>query len=200
MNIENLLKEIEIEGEDELNKLKDNFEKEIDKLKKEYEEKVSLLKKQWNEKIQKEISLYIEKKELDLKTRLDLLNLNWKNKILENFKDFSLEKFKNLDPETKRNFFKKEIIRNLETSDLEIHIDKKEKNLFDENFKNEIEKFVFEKFKKSNIKFVEDDETYIKGRGFILKISITDKFEEIFKENILEISKIIFEEHETKKQ
>ncbi|MBC7195577.1 MAG: hypothetical protein H5U37_07975 [Caldisericia bacterium] len=199
MNIENLLKEIEIEGEDELNKLKDNFEKEIYELKKEYEEKVSLLKKQWNEKIQKEISLYIEKKELDLKTRLDLLNLNWKNKILENFKNFSLEKFKNLDQETKRNFFKKEIIRNLETSDLEIHIDKKEKDLFDENFKNEIEKFVIEKFKKSNIKFIEDDETYIKGRGFILKISITDKFEEIFKENILEISKIIFEEHETNK-
>ncbi len=199
MNIENLLKEIEIEGEEELNKLKENFENEIDKLKKEYEEKFSLLKKMWNEKIQKETSLYIEKKELDLKTRLDLLNLIWKNKILENFKKFSFERFKNLDPETRRGFFKKEIIKNLESFDSEIHIDKKEKDLFDEKFKNDIEKFVVEKFKKSNIKFIEDNETYIKGRGFISKISITDKFEEIFNENILEITKIIFEEYETKK-
>jgi vacuolar-type H+-ATPase subunit E/Vma4 len=199
MNIENLLKEIEIEGEEELNRLKEEFEKELNKIKKDYDERVSNLKKEWSEKIQKETSLYIEKKELDLKTKIDLLYLDWKNKVLDSFKKYSLEKLKKLESKEKKNFFKKEILKNLESPDLEIHFDKKEKEMFDENFKREIEDYTKEKFKKSNLKFVEDEEIFIKGKGFITKISIYDIFDEIMNKYLLDISKLIFEEDETKK-
>jgi vacuolar-type H+-ATPase subunit E/Vma4 len=199
MNIENLLKEIEIEGEEELNRLKEEFEKELNKIKKDYDERVSNLKKEWSEKIQKETSLYIEKKELDLKTKIDLLYLDWKNKVLDSFKKYYLEKLKKLESNEKKNFLKKEILKNLESPDLEIHFDKKEKEIFDENFKREIEDYTKEKFKKSNLKFVEDEEIFIKGKGFITKISIYDIFDEIMNKYLLDISKLIFEEDETKK-
>lgn len=194
MNIDELIKEIEIEGEEEIKKLKENFNLEIEKLRKEYEIKINKVINEWNDIIEREKVTLREKKELDLKNRIELLILEWKNEILENFKKFSEKLLTELPLEKLKKFYKKEIINNIESKDSEIHFNKNLKTLFDENFKKEIIDDIRVKFPDAIIKFVEDTDTYIKGRSFISKISPKDKFIDSLNENILEISKIIFEE------
>lgn len=194
MNIDELIKEIEIEGEEEIKKLNESYKFEIDKLKKEFEDKLKRVKDEWDNLIEREKITLKEKKELDLKNKIELLILDWKNQILENFKSYSDKLLNELPIEKLKEFYKKEIIKNIESKDSEIHFDRNLKKIFDENFKKEILSDIKIKFPDANIKFVEDSDTFVKGKSFISKISPKDKFIETLNENILEISKIIFEE------
>ncbi|MCX8095040.1 MAG: hypothetical protein N3D74_02470 [Caldisericia bacterium] len=194
MNIDELIKEIEIEGEEEIKNLNEKFNQEIEKLKKDYEEKVKFIQLKWNELIEKEKTSFREKKELDIKNKIELIILNFKNEILESFKSYSYQLLESLSVKNLRDFYKKEIIKNVESSDVEVHFDKKIKEIFNENFKKEITEEIEKRFPNTHIKFIEDNEVFVKGKSYISKISLVDKFNEIFNENILKISKIIFEE------
>lgn len=194
MNIDELIKEIEIEGEEEIKKLKENFDLEIDKLKKEFDDRFNRLKNNWNEILEREKNLLKEKKELDLKNKIDLMILEWKNEILESFKKYSLNSLESLPLEKLKEFYKEEITKNIESKDVEIHFDINLKKIFDENLKNEIINVAKKRFPDANIKFVEDKEVFVKGKSYISKISLIDKFIDCLNEYILDVSKIIFEE------
>lgn len=194
MNIDELIKEIENEGEEEIKKIKENFDLEIDKFKKEFDNKVNKLKKDWDELIDKEKSLLREKKELDLKNKIELLILEWKNEILDNFKNFSLKSLESLPLEKLKEFYKKEIVKNIESKEVEIHLDVNLNKIFDDNFKSDILNTIKKRIPDANIKFVEDKEVFVKGKSFISRISLIDKFIDSLYENILEVSRIIFEE------
>lgn len=194
MNIDELIKEIEMEGEEEIKKLQESFQLEIDKLKKEFEDKIIKVKDEWDKLIDREKVTLREKRELDLKNRIELLILDWKNQVLEDFKKYSNKLINELPLEKFKEFYKKEILKNIESKDSEIHFNREYKKIFDENFKKEILNDIKVKLPDANIKFVEDNETFIKEKSFISKISLLEKFIESFNENILEVSKIIFEE------
>jgi len=194
MNIENILAEIEIEGEEEIKKIKEEFDFELKKLKEEYDNRLKNLSKEWNELIQKELNSLREKKELDLKAKIELLILESKNEILENFKKFSLEKLNSINESTLKEFYKNEILRNVDSKGCEIHFERERRNLFDDEFRKNLIDLIKKNHPEVVVKFVEDNETYVKGMGYIAKISLFDSFNEVLSESILDISKILFGE------
>jgi len=198
MNFDKVIEEIKKEGEEELKKLKKESDEYIEKINIELNKELKNIEKKWNELIEKERKTLIEKKENELKLELDLIELNRKNQILNELFNNIADKLNNLSDNDKRKFFKKEILKLIETGNENIHFDKNSlKIIFDESFKKDIIQNVEKKLGKSKIKFIEDNETFIEGEGFISRITLKDKFKEIWDKEVLEISKRIFEEDET---
>jgi len=198
MNFDKVIEEIRKEGEEELKKLKEESDEYIEKINIELNKELKNIEKKWNELIEKERKTLIEKKENELKLELDLIELNRKNQILDELFNNIADKLNNLSDDDKRKFFKKEILKLIETGNENIHFDKNSlKIIFDESFKKDIIQNVEKKLGKSKIKFIEDNETFIEGEGFISRITLKDKFKEIWDKEVLEISKRIFEEDET---
>lgn len=199
MNIEKIIEEIKKEGEEELRKLKEENDKEIEKINLELSNELKDLEKKWVERIEKEKKSLIEKKENELKLELDLTILKKKNEVLNEFFDFIIKKLDSISTIDKKKFYKKEIIKVIDSGDELIHFDKKSLNdVFDASFKIEIVESVKSRLGKCNIRFIEDNETFIEGKGFISRITLKDKFKELWENIILDISKRIFEEDETK--
>jgi len=198
MNFDKVIEEIKKEGEEELKKLKKESDEYIEKINIELNKELKNIEKKWNELIEKERKTLIEKKENELKLELDLIELNRKNQILNELFNNIADKLNNLSDNDKRKFFKKEILKLIETGNESIHFDKNSlKIIFDESFKKDIIQNVEKKLGKSKIKFIEDNETFIEGEGFISRITLKDKFKEIWDKEVLKISKRIFEEDET---
>lgn len=108
-------------------------------------------------------------------------------------------KLNDLSNNDKKNFFFKEILKVIETGNEVIHFDKNSlKIIFDESFKKDIIQNVEKNLGKSKIKFIEDNETFIEGEGFISRITLKDKFKEIWDKEVLEISKRILKKMKLK--
>ena len=200
MNLDKIIEEIKKEGEEELKRLKDEGDKDIEKINLEFKKEVENIEKKWNEIIEREKRLLIEKKENELKLELDLIELNRKNRVLNEFFTNTINRLNSMNDKDKRNFFKKEILNVVTEGNEIIHFDKKSlREIFDESFKKDLIQSIEKKTGKSNIKFIEDEETFVEGKGFISKINFEDKFKEIWNKIMLDISKRIFEENGTKK-
>ncbi|MGC8943675.1 MAG: hypothetical protein ACP5KX_06185 [Caldisericia bacterium] len=193
MNLDKIIEEIKKEGEEELKKLKDENDKYIQKVNVELEKELKNIENKWNEYIEKEKRLLIEKKENELKLELDLIELNRKNKVLNEFFNYIVEKLNNISDLEKKDFFKKEILKVVEKGNETVHFDKDSlKNIFNDEFRKDIIKNIEKKIGRSDIKFVEDKDTFVEGEGFISRISLKDKFKEIWNDILLNISKRIF--------
>ncbi len=198
MNFDKVIEEIKKEGEKELKKLKEESDKYVEKINLELNKELKDIEKKWNELIERERKSLIEKKENELKLELDLIKLRRKNQILDELFNNISDRLNNLSDNDKRKFFKKEILKIIETGNETIHFDKNSlKDVFDESFKKNIIQNIEKKLGKGNIKFIEDNETFIEGEGFISRITLKDKFKEIWDKELLKISKRIFEEDET---
>lgn len=199
MNLDKIIEEIKKEGEEELKKLQEEYNKDIEKINLELIKELENIEKKWNERIEKEKRQLIEKKENELKLELSLIELNRKNKILNEFFNNIIDRLNKISNEDKKNFFKKEVLKVVDKGNEIIHFDKDSlKEIFDESFKKDLISDIEKKIGKSNIKFIEDNDTFIEGDGFILRISFKDKFLEIWNRIVLDISKRIFEENEIK--
>jgi len=198
MNFDKVIEEIKKEGEEELKKLKKESDEYTEKINIELNKELKNIEKKWNELIEKEKKSLIEKKENELKLELDLVELKRKNQILNELFNNISSKLNDLSNNDKKKFFFKEILKAIETGNEVIHFDKNSlKIIFDESFKKDIIQNVEKNLGKSKIKFIEDNETFIEGEGFISRITLKDKFKEIWDKEVLEISKRIFEEDET---
>lgn len=199
MNLDKIIEEIKKEGEEELKRLKDKGDKDIEKINLEFKKEVENIEKKWNEIIEREKRLLIEKKENELKLELDLIELNRKNKVLNEFFNNTINRLNSINDKDKKSFYKKEILNVITEGNEVIHFDKKNlKEIFDEPFKKDIIQSIEKKTGKSNIKFIEDKETFVEGKGFISKINFEEKFKEMWNKIMLDISKRIFEENGTK--
>lgn len=199
MNLDKIIEEIKKEGEEELRKIKEEGNKELEKINLELIKELENIEKKWNERIEKEKSQLIEKKENELKLELSNIELKRKNKILNEFFNNVIDRLNKIDNEDKKNFFKKEILKVVDKGNEIIHFDKNGlKEIFDESFKKDLISNIEKKVGKGNIKFIEDDDTFVEGDGFIQHISLVDKFLEIWNRIILDTSKRIFEEDEIK--
>lgn len=199
MNLDKIIEEIKKEGEEELKRLKDKGDKDIEKINLEFKKEVENIEKKWNEIIEREKRLLIEKKENELKLELDLIELNRKNKVLNEFFNKTINRLNTINDNDKKSFYKKEILNVITEGNEVIHFDKKNlKEIFDEPFKKDIIQSIEKKTGKSNIKFLEDKETFVEGKGFISKINFEEKFKEMWNKIMLDISKRIFEENGTK--
>lgn len=199
MNLNKIVEEIKKEGEEELRKLQEEGNKDIEKINLEIKKELENIEKKWKEIIEKEKRQLIEKKENELKLELSLIELTRKNKILEEFFNITIDRLNKLSNKDNKDFFKKEILKVVDKGNEIIHFDKDSlKEIFDESFKKDLIQDLEKKIGKSNIKFVEDNDTFVEGDGFIFRITFKDKFLEIWDRIILDISKRIFEENEIK--
>lgn len=199
MNLDKIVEEIKKEGEEELRKLQEEGNKDIEKINLEIKKELENIEKKWKEIIEKEKRQLIEKKENELKLELSLIELTRKNKILEEFFNITIDRLNKLSNKDNKDFFKKEILKVVDKGNEIIHFDKDSlKEIFDESFKKDLIQDLEKKIGKSNIKFVEDNDTFVEGDGFIFRITFKDKFLEIWDRIILDISKRIFEENEIK--
>ncbi len=157
MAIEDILQKIDEETQEKIKELNEEYKQKIDKVKNDNE----LL----SEDLKKRLNLHLEKKVKEVRNRIITTSLLDERKRLLKVKTDSIkevfnllkENIKKLSPDDKKKIFKTFIVKNLETGNEGLIIDKKNK-WFNDKFLKELEKdFISKSIKKGDLKLLKED-------------------------------------------
>jgi vacuolar-type H+-ATPase subunit E/Vma4 len=188
MSLEKLLKKIEEDGREEINSLKKEHGVLIEKIEKEKEERITEIKDRKEEELEKERKRLLEEHEKEKEFLLKMEILGLKKKTLSKASLFCKEEIKKLSVSSKKEIFKKKTLefeKFLDENCL-VFVPSSKKKDFVEIFKKVPEKNIIEKGK------VTDDEFIVEGKGFVLKVSLSDVVDEIVEKEEGLLSEILF--------
>jgi vacuolar-type H+-ATPase subunit E/Vma4 len=188
MSLEKLLKKIEEDGKEEISTLKKEYSSLFEKIEKKGNEKIEEIRKAKENEIEKEKERLKEEyeKEKDFLLKMELLNT--KKEVLSLSAKQCKEEIKNISLSEKKELFSKEI--------------KEAKNFLDENSlvfvapsKKKEMSGLFTGIPEKNIiekKSVMEDEFIVEGKGFVLRVSLSEIVDKIIEKEEGVLSKILF--------
>jgi vacuolar-type H+-ATPase subunit E/Vma4 len=190
MSLEKLLKKIEDDGNEEINALEKEYSSLFERIGKEGSERIEKIKKEKEIEIEKEKERLKEEyeKEKDFLLKMELLNT--KKEMLLLSAKYCKKEIENISTSEKKELFLKEIKEAegfLDENSLVFVAPSKKKEVFN-LFKGVSEKNIIEK------KSVMDDEFIVEGKGFVLRVSLSEIVDKIITKEEGVLSEILFKE------
>ncbi len=188
MSLEKLLKKIEDDGKEEINTLEKEYSSLFGKIEKEGSEKIEEIRKAKEFEIEKEKERLKEEHEKEKEFLLKMELLNTKKEILSLSANQCKKEIKNISVSEKEKFFSKEI--------------KEAKDFLDENSlvfvatsKKKEMSILFPGVPEKNIiekKSIMEDEFIVEGKGFVLRVSLSEIVDKIIEKEEGVLSEILF--------